>query len=140
MCWVVYAAADRPLPMIPWDATAPAFNVMPLRETEEAVRVQFAAPHVVSPGSHTGCGCGFDPGQANPAQPDESRDTMASLEALGAWLREATADGPVELYACWDGDQAASPDQRLELTADAIHPAMQWFPERTYAIVRPAID
>ena len=139
MCWVLYIAADHPLPLIPWQPEAPAFNVTPLREVDEAVRARFAAGNVAYLGSHTGCGCGFDPGQANPAHPDEARDNATSLAALRAYVEaraEASAARRVELYTCWDGDEGMEPHHRLEITADALHLAMEWFPERSHVTVR----
>ena len=139
MCWVLYIAADEPLPLIAWDEKSPAFNVTTLRDVDEPVRARFTRPHVAYLGAHTGCGCGFDPGQANQEHPDEARDTAAALAALADYLRTATADGrAVELYVCWSGDEALPVEQAMDITPDALHPGMEWFPERTLLSVRTA--
>ena len=109
MCWVLYLASDVPLPAIQWDSTRPGFNVEALPSSESRVRRQFSRRHVYIIGSHT---------------------------SLQAYLRRAIASArEVELYSCWDGDQAADPDHRLVLAADDVGPTMSWFPDRTYAIV-----
>jgi hypothetical protein len=65
MCMVVYLAADAPLPLISWDAQAPAFHVKALGSRDDPVRARFSKPHVYYVGSHEGCGCGFGYGQRN---------------------------------------------------------------------------
>lgn len=136
MCWVLYLGSDVPLTRVEWDERRPAFNVQVCPETELSVARQFTKRHVYAVGSHTFCGCGFDRGQANPDQPDELAMTEGSLGRLQQYLREAVAlAGELELYACWDGDQAAEPDHRWALTPDDVNPMMSWFPDRTYATV-----
>jgi hypothetical protein len=116
MCWVLYLAADRPLPLRAFDPGDPAFNVAEPTGPETAVRVQFSKPFVDSLGAHPSCGCGFDRGQAHPDRPAELAATETSLHALGAYLRTAfEISGSLELFACWDGDQAAPPDHRWRL-------------------------
>lgn len=133
MCWVLYIAADEPLPLRAFDSEAPAFNVADLTEHELGVRVQFSKPHVYALGSHTRCGCGFDRGQAHPDRLEELAATRASLGALRDYLNEAMrVAGPVELYACWFGDQAAAPDHHLRLGPESFGPEMTWFPDRTF--------
>ena len=133
MCWLLYVAADRPLPHRPFSPESPAFNVADLDGREVAVRAQFGKAFVYALGAHTGCGCGFDRGQANPLHPAELQATERSLDALHDFLRDAMeAAGPLELYACWDGDQAATPDQRWQRRLDDFHRQMAWFPDRTF--------
>jgi hypothetical protein len=140
VCWVLYLAADRPLPLVAFDPAAPAFNVTELTGREVAVRAQFRKPFAYSAGAHTSCGCGFDRMQANPGHPEELAATERSLSALRDYLARAVeAAGPLELFACWDGDQAAPPERRLALTPDDFGPAMEWLPDRTYASVGRAI-
>jgi hypothetical protein len=136
MCWVLYLAADRPLSLRPFEADSPGFNVAPLSEHESVVRGQFSKPFVYALGAHTRCGCGFDRGQANPAHPEELAATEASLAGLRHYLDAALASaGSLELYACWYGDQAAEPDQRLQRRLEQFTPGMSWFPDRTFVTV-----
>jgi hypothetical protein len=133
MCWVLYVAADRPLPLQPFDGRAPSFNVAELTPHEHVVRRQFSKSYVYSVGAHTLCGCGFDRGQANPDHPEELAATEASLVHLRSYLGEALrAAGPLELFACWDGDQGAEPDNRLKRQLSDFDERMDWFPDRTF--------
>ena len=138
MCLVVYLAADAPLPLVPWDAECPAFHVAPLSPEETAVAARFTKPHVVYAGSHEGCGCGFDYGQWEGEKRDEVAAARASVRALGEYLAAATAAvGPVELYACWGGDQGLEPVGRIALTPADLGGAAFWFEERTLALFSP---
>ena len=133
MCWVLYLAADHPLPLHVFDPGAPAFNVAELTGRETAVRVQFSKPFVYSLGAHTSCGCGFDRGQAHPDRPAELEATETSLRALCVYLGAALdVSGSLELFACWDGDQAAPPDHRWRLEVADFGRQMGWFPDRTF--------
>jgi hypothetical protein len=139
MCWVLYLAADRPLPLQPFDQRAPAFNVAELTSHEDGVRQQFSKPFVYSLGAHTHCGCGFDRGQANPDHPGELPAAEDSLRHLRSYLAEALrVAGPVELFACWDGDQGAGPDHRWTRRMADFGSRMDWFPDRTFIEVKPS--
>jgi hypothetical protein len=61
VCRAFYLATDRPVDLIPWSESAPAFNVVPLSEVDAKVTSQFSKPSVVYVGAHTGCSCGFFP-------------------------------------------------------------------------------
>jgi hypothetical protein len=136
MCWVLYLASDVALPTINWDQQTPAFNVEAIADGESPVSRQFTRRYLYVVGSHTLCGCGFDRGQANPQHPEELVDAERSLSSLHEYLRDAVAiAGELELYACWDGDQAAEPDHRWVLTPADVTPTMEWFPDRTYATI-----
>lgn len=101
MCWVLYLAADRQLPLCPFEPASPRFNVVEVAGREAEVRRQFSKPFVYALGAHTGCCCGFDRGQANPEHPEELAATEASLRALGEFLGVALETaGPLELFAC----------------------------------------
>jgi hypothetical protein len=138
MCMMVYLAADLPLRPIPWDEGAPAFNTTPLAPTEERVRRQFGRAHLLYAGSHEGCGCGFQLGQypTDRTEPDERARRRESLRALAASLREEVARaGPIELYACWDGDQEAPPAHRRALTPSAVDADTFFFLEKELSVV-----
>ena len=109
---MLYVAADRPLPRIPWDDGNPGFYVAKLSDQELRVARQFRRPHLAYLGAHTGCSCGFCP-----EQEDEPLAT-ASLAALRSYLEVMVAEyGPLELFACWDGDQEQEPGHRYRLRA-----------------------
>jgi hypothetical protein len=121
MCMMVYIASDDPLPTSAWDEVRPCFYVTELSERDEPVRRQFTKPFVYYAGSHEGCGCGFqfvesDGFEEDPDALAASRNSRRRLaEFLAAALQHQSE---VELFACWDGDQAAEPEHR-----DRIRPA-----------------
>jgi hypothetical protein len=122
----------------PFDPGHPALNVAELSQHEAAVRIQFSKPFVYALGAHTCCGCGFDAEAANRDHPEELEASRASLEALRTYLEAALATaGTLELYACWDGDQGATPDQRRQLGLADVGPNMSWFPDRTFVELGP---
>ncbi len=123
MCMMVYIAADFPLRVVAWNQADPAFYTKPLASDEERVRGQFSKPHLVYAGSYEGCGCGFQLGEypIEYSEPDEISQRRRSLLEFAAYLRgELTRVGAVELFACWDGDQEASPEHRRSLTPSAL--------------------
>ena len=80
----------------------------------------------------------------NPEQPAFHVATLgeageASVRALGDYLAAATAGGqPVELFACWEGEQVLEPLHRRAMTPDDFRRPAFWFEPRTFAIVAPA--
>lgn len=129
MCLVVRVGTARPLapfrlanPQAPHPVSA-YHEIAP--EPEGApVRARFSALHVAKYGSYEGCGCGFNtesldvwgfdgPRELEPllgALDDEEREEylaeQASRERLRDAVRGALLHGPVEVYACWSGDEA----------------------------------
>lgn len=137
MCLVVYIASDKELPLIAWDAAHPAFNVRPLDERGAPVRKHFTKPNVYYVGAHSGCGCGFEYGRWENEDPDESREGRKSVESLAGYLRDAASNaGDVELYACWDGDEAMAANRQIAMTPKDFARDAFWFEERTLATVR----
>jgi hypothetical protein len=114
----VYIAADQPLALVPWDDAHPAFYVAGVAPSDLQVLGQFTKAHVAYAGSHEGCGCGFQYGEYPEfREPDEAVARRASLDQFAAYLaHEIPRVGPIELYACWEGDQAAPIEHRRELT------------------------
>jgi hypothetical protein len=103
MCMILYAAADTPLPTLPMGDPPAPLSVRAIRASEEPVRAHFGKPHVYVLGAHTGCSCGFSYGDGG----DEDAAGRESVRRLGAYLATAVGRaGPVELYACWGGDEA----------------------------------
>ncbi len=118
---MVYIAASQPLDLIPWNDAHPAFYISDLIEFDSSVRDQFSAEHVYYAGSHEGCGCGFQYGEYPHFDDDERPLKRASLDAFAAYLsRQLERVDAIELYACWDGDQAAAPEHRRALTPRAL--------------------
>jgi hypothetical protein len=110
--------------------------------TDAPVRARFAAPHVTYVGSHEGCGCGYtshdlvlqgieDVGEAmallgamTETERDELLAEQRSRERLRDLVSAALADGPVEIYACWAGDEDAA-----AISEETI--ALTWITDRT---------
>ncbi len=113
MCMVLYAAADVALRTIADDGPRP-LTVRPINGAEESVRPRFSKRHIYFLGSHSGCSCGFSYGYS----PDTDPAGRESVGELGSYLAEAVAyAGPIELYACWVGDEAEPPRERARVTA-----------------------
>jgi hypothetical protein len=126
MCLAVFIASDQPLPLVGWDEAEPAFNVMPVSEHEEVVRRQFSLAYAVYAGAHTGCSCGFRSDDEDPASLAQSR------AALLKYIEEAAATGPVEVFACWEGDWAESPRTRAERSFASLAREHDWLEELAF--------
>jgi hypothetical protein len=115
MCMMVYVASDYPLPTSSWDEARPCFYVEALSERDEPVRRQFTKPWVYYAGSHEGCGCGFQYGQY-PGHEEDVAEVAAARDSrrrLAEYVAVALQHQPeVQLFACWDGDQAVEPEHR----------------------------
>lgn len=132
---VLYVASDVRLSELPEDTPPPPLSMRPARDDEEGVRAHFTKPHVYFLGSHTGCGCGFAYGEGV----EDDVEGRASVRRLGEYLADALERaGPLELYACWDGDEGEPEAARAvispaEFTGDAEEFDL---PERWFASVR----
>ena len=73
-------------------------------------------------GAHEGCGCGFQAGDGTEdIEPDEYEKRRNSLRALADYLYdELRRVGPIEVHACWDGEQTQSPENRRKLLASLL--------------------
>ncbi|MBN1426843.1 MAG: hypothetical protein JXB07_00575 [Anaerolineae bacterium] len=136
---MVYIASESPLPLIAWNDQCPAFYVTELpRPQDEQVRVQFSKPYVYYVGSHQGCGCGFLYGQYPGFEDDanEERDKRESVARLSQYLAEAVAaNGPIELFACWDGDQAIEPEDWGNITPEDIGGEVFYLEELQFLVI-----
>lgn len=133
MCMVVYAASDAPLPLLPDDGPVQLW-ARGLEGREDRVRKHFTKPHVVYLGSHTGCSCGFSYGHSSASD----IDARESVGALGRYLAEAVErGGPVEVYACWTGDEGREVAKRVTVTPAFFAPDSESFDleQRWLAIV-----
>jgi hypothetical protein len=135
MCIMVYVASDDPHLAALWDKTDRAFRVAALTDPAEPVRRQFTRPHVYYVGSHEHCGCGF---QCD--EPDGTSDRASANWASRRRLAEFLADAlqrqpPVELFTCWDGDQAAEPEHRGRIRPADLVRDRTVFHEKEYLVV-----
>jgi hypothetical protein len=141
MCMMVYVASNYPLPAAAWDEAHPAFHVAELSDRDEPVRRQFSKPCVYYAGSHEGCGCGFQYGQyegfeEDPAALAAAQDSRRRLAEFLALALEHQSE--VELFACWDGDQAAEPEHRGRATPADLVRERAHFRERELLVMSEA--
>lgn len=137
MCMAIHIAADQPLSAVDWDEAHPAFYVAVLQGSDVLVRQQFAKAHVMYTGAHEGCGCGFQYGESlELCDPNEAVLQRRSLDQFAAYLqREVARVGPIELYACWEGDQQAPVEHRRILSPQALRQEDFFFLHKEFSIV-----
>ena len=140
MCMAVYIAADQPLTLVPWDEAHPAFYLAGVDQADLPVFSQFTKAHVAYAGSHEGCGCGFQYGEYPEfREPDEAVARRASLDQFAAYLAgELARVGPIELYACWEGDQTAPVEHRRALTPLVLQSEEFFFLQKELSLVTAA--
>ncbi len=121
MCVAVYLSAPTPLPLVAWHEESPAFFVEEA-PADDPVRAHFSWPNVYYAGAHEGCGCGFAYNQMpeNLQAADDEARARASVAALRKYVGEATARGPVELYACWEGEQSFPVKERVTASPEVL--------------------
>jgi len=139
MCFVLYAATERPLPRKAWRSDAPDLSVTPLTKDETSIKAHFSKPEIQNIGSTSGCGCDFpymryqNGGWPWFDDPEDDAEQEASdrynREALAALLR-ACGEHIVELYGVWDGDIAKPPQAREEISLKALTGPSFRFKER----------
>lgn len=106
MCLAVYIASATALPLVTWDEARPAFYVDGVAPNDP-VRARFSMPNVNYLGSHEGCGCGFKYGvmPAGLEDQDDEAKGRAAVDALRAYVAKAAVGQPIEMFACWEGEQ-----------------------------------
>lgn len=127
MCLMVWIGTARPLPTgtSPEPSEKADLYCVEAVPADAAIRSRFSSPQVTYVGSHQGCGCGFNSGELAwqgfervadamtllDAMTDDEREELLAAQRSRVRLRDlvssALTDGPVELYACWAGDEEA---------------------------------
>lgn len=131
MCLVVYVASRSPLPLVPWQEDAPAFNVTDVTRHEELVRRVLSLPHVRQAGSHTRCGCGFNEGREHvEVYADPQADRAAALESSLRLARYVLEHHVQQIYSCWSGDEGEARSSERRLSADDLAAEDFFFRER----------
>ena len=128
MCFILYIATPKPLPIIPWDENTRGIHTEPLSDRDSSVVTHFLHPHVCYIGSDTHCGCGFrNASYQNGSWPEEEwrpEDDTSHLEAqpnhdrlLEFIQRYLLGEPSFELYGIWEGDFSAPAlsDQKIPL-------------------------
>ena len=86
-----------------------------------------------------GCGCGFAYGRyPDHEKPEETTACTDSVARLAGYLRDIVSRvGIVELFACWEGQQADAPTRRRTVTPAEIGGSAFWFEDREFLSVTP---
>jgi len=143
MCLMVWIGTKNPVSAVSHALEADGQrNRLDPVAADNPVRRHFSSPHVTYVGSHEGCGCGFNSGVLEfegflsvadvlpllEAMNDEERDSFhaeqRSRERLEALITASLREGPVEVYACWAGDENEPSNRVEEVNA-------RWFAEHT---------
>jgi hypothetical protein len=136
----IYIASDEPLPLVD-DHKGAMLYTTPLRdEQDQAVRRHFSKPHVVYAGSYEGCGCGFFKLEAaDYIDPEDVEACRGSLSALAAYLSDALRQGgAVEVFTCWEGDQARAASHHAVATPRDIAAGILKGDSREFFTIQPA--
>jgi hypothetical protein len=139
---MVYVAADNALPLIEWDENVTAFCVSELTEDEKKVSKQFSKPFLAYAGSFGGCSCGFSYGEEEVEDEDDREEDALSRESvrqLSEYLSSLVKNGSIEIFACWDGDQEAEPEERQTVSPDYFGGEEFSFKEKQFLIVKSAL-
>jgi hypothetical protein len=133
---VAYIASRSPMPLIPFQEKAPAFNVTELTEHERVVLNHLSLPHVRHAGSHTFCGCGFNEGREYPEFHDdpatERADALESSARLARYVREHRVE---QIYSCWSGDEGEPHQSERRITPEELVAGGFFFRERELLII-----
>ncbi|MCL4264438.1 MAG: hypothetical protein KJ069_14535 [Anaerolineae bacterium] len=136
---MIYISADQPLDLISWNPKKPAFHVTEINKSEVSVRQQFHQTYVYYAGSHEGCGCGFQYGEYPEFEDEDRQLKRASLDAFAAYLtRQLKRVKLIELFACWDGDQSATPEHYHRLSPEALEAEGFFFQEKEFLQIERA--
>lgn len=154
MCRFVWIGTPQPAdcPLVAGESTSRLHDVA----DDDPVRAHFAAPFVYAVGAHEGCGCGFhsdwlcyegvetvaDSVALAGALTDEEREDFAQEQRSRAVLHgvvvRAAAEGPVEVYSCWAGDESVPAIDTRPASADWITASLCPFDERVHYVVTSA--
>ena len=127
----IYIAARSPLPLIPLQQDAPAFNVTALTAYEEPVCRHFTLQYICQAGSHTGCGCGFNEGREYPeVYSNLATERAAALQSSAQLARYVREHQIEQIYSCWSGDESKPQESLRSVTPDALLDEAFFFRER----------
>jgi len=118
MCFTLYVAASKKLPLREWNKDKPGVHTANLQDYELGVLGRLSLPFALYVGSNQGCGCGFRHSIVDgqgwlPVIPSEKYELNAEQENhVGLWqyLTESLEGGSIEIYACWNSDVNECPD------------------------------
>jgi hypothetical protein len=124
MCFCLYLATSSEPALIPSEGYQPGSgkintsrSLLEQSEKGKAVRNKLTLPCVTYVGSDVGCGCGFRHNEEAGYAPDyDPSKTQPNHVGLVTFLAEHCGKELfVELYGCWDADEAQDIRDRREL-------------------------
>lgn len=123
MCMMLYIGADVPLPIIPFNESAPSFHTELLSENDSKIVTHFSTAHVLYAGSSEGYGCGFQHSLIDSnrnwlnVEDQYDDDFRMNMQQLYVYVKDVLKRGSkVELYACWDGEFEDTPMSKENLS------------------------
>jgi hypothetical protein len=148
MCFVLYIATPKPLPIVPWNGVTQDTHTNELTDDERAVAAHFTHRNVYSIGSANRCGCGFRNASHQqgswPAEEWRPEGDTQHLEAQPSHERLMKfllthLEGPdaFEFYGVWSGDEAEPPLSDLVIPFERLQDLDFWFRHRgRYRVTR----
>jgi hypothetical protein len=130
MCFMLYAATQRPIALVAWSIEARAVNVTAVSDEERRPLLSnFTLPHIQCIGSSTGCGCDF-PNEDADAYPErewiesekdteQRADEQRNREELADLLR-STGEPVIELFGAWTGGFEEPPIVRESISIEEL--------------------
>ncbi len=153
MCLCVFVGSEHPLPLLPFDAAAPAFFSEPLWAEAAAIGRTINKPFVYAVGSYQGCGCGFGyhpddlqladdetiPNDVRKGWRVDYEARVSSVEQFTRYLRGGlTAGVTVRVFTCWYGEWEAAPIATHPVTPEHFGGVSFHFVERELLVVHQA--
>lgn len=137
MCVMIYLASDAPLPTLEWEEGDPPILIEEVSNPPEPIRRHFTKKRIYSAVSHEGCGCGFQWGEFEGCEDeDELPAKQESRRRLAEYISAALEHQPaVEVYACWDCDQAMPAEQTKRVRPEYLVRESTYFRERELLVV-----
>jgi hypothetical protein len=117
MCYALYLASERALPIVEWNENDYVFFTEELAKHDEGVLSQFTKPNVYYLGSYEGCSCGFFYNRAESFS-EKTKDSVHCWCAFISQALETTAE--LEIFACWAGEEENKPKKRVLLTPQQL--------------------
>ena len=145
MCFALYLASDRAVPIIPWDESTRHLHTEPVDADNLEVLQRFKFPNVCYVGSDTHCGCGFRyatyqdgswPGEEWYPEDDSSIEAQSNHEQLVRFIKDNFPDrDTIELYGAWDGLPTGPILSEQTIPLDRVLDLGFYFRERGHYIV-----
>jgi hypothetical protein len=134
---MIYVASARPLKIISYQTARPTFAVNEFEGRHlQSVQDQFLKRYIYSMSSSQGCGCAFKAKVRGTFGEAEYSDDTEDRRLLVQYLIDALQHQPsVELFACWNGHEAAAPEHHAQVRPSDLFDSEQYFKEMQLLLV-----